>query len=161
MSSAPCMSVDESQDGKENLSDLHELPNVTCSNHDFDGFVSREVCGCILHAEFGPIVATQPVSAHAQIYLAVAPIEGPIHESLHLVAVLVDSLVLRPAPECTAAFVLGGVKRAQCCQQPANGAVFKAELDFKRDLRPPLHFVSLSTRRQVSSFQTNTQLDLA
>ncbi len=127
----------ESQDRRESLAELHQLSSqwITCSDNDFDGVVSREALGCIPHAEVGPIGGTtQPECAHAQIHLAVAPIEGTIDESLRLVAALIDGLVLRLALKFLAALLLGGVKRAQRRQQPANGEILKAELKLKGKL---------------------------
>lgn len=126
-----------SPDSRESLAELHELSSqlITCSDNDFDGVVSREALGCIPHAEVGPIGGTtQPECALAQIHLTVAPIDGTLYESLHLVAALIDGLVLRLALQVLAARLLGGVKRAQRRQQPADGAILQAELDLKGKL---------------------------
>lgn len=152
-----------SQDSRESLAELHELSSqlITCSDNYFDGFVSREALGRIPHAEVGPIGGTtQPECALAQIHLAVAPIERILYESLCLVAALIDGFVLRLALEFLAALLLGGVKRAQRRQQPADGAILKADLNLKGKLWGRQQFASSTFFRHVPSLHAYEHPDL-
>ena len=98
---------------------------------------------------------SEPECALSQIYLLVAPVEGPLHKGGHGGIRQIDLLVLPWA----AAFLIR-VEVSQLRQQLANGALQDVDLDLKRPVFTCKHHSPVSVAGQASGLHVNPQLNL-